>query len=211
MTRDARPPTGRARSWQAICHEAYRARSRSPGKRAPSRASRPRPISEGAFIARLPAGHPARARSARDPQQSPDRDRADGHDQPIGEQCLQWSRARVRRSAPAPGAPTRGGLSEYNADRNPALTAMARAARTGLAPAGELRRPPDDLLAVTRTCACRRRCSPMSTMPSPRPSMSPKIFPSTISRMCIQQAYALGLKGCTTFRPNPVTGAVLAR
>ena len=25
-----------------------------------------------------------------------------------------------------------------------------------------------------------------------------------------QQAYALGLKGCTTFRPNPVTGAVLS-
>jgi ribonucleoside-diphosphate reductase alpha chain len=25
-----------------------------------------------------------------------------------------------------------------------------------------------------------------------------------------QQAHALGLKGCTTFRPNPVTGHVLA-
>src|SRR5581483_9152421 len=25
------------------------------------------------------------------------------------------------------------------------------------------------------------------------------------------EAYALGLKGCTTYRPNPVTGAVLAR
>ena len=26
-----------------------------------------------------------------------------------------------------------------------------------------------------------------------------------------RQAYALGLKGCTTFRPNPVTGNILSR
>jgi len=25
-----------------------------------------------------------------------------------------------------------------------------------------------------------------------------------------QQAYAMGLKGCTAFRPNPVTGSVLS-
>ena len=28
-------------------------------------------------------------------------------------------------------------------------------------------------------------------------------------RSVYEQAYRLGLKGCTTFRPNPVTGSVL--
>lgn len=27
--------------------------------------------------------------------------------------------------------------------------------------------------------------------------------------LLFEEAYALGLKGCTTFRPNPVTGSVL--
>lgn len=33
---------------------------------------------------------------------------------------------------------------------------------------------------------------------------------SAAFRSVYEEAYALGLKGCTTFRPNPVTGAVLS-
>jgi ribonucleoside-diphosphate reductase alpha chain len=38
----------------------------------------------------------------------------------------------------------------------------------------------------------------------------PEDFPFEAFKDVYQQAYALGLKGCTTFRPNPVTGAVLS-
>lgn len=38
----------------------------------------------------------------------------------------------------------------------------------------------------------------------------PADFPFDTYRDIYHQAYALGLKGCTTFRPNPVTGSVLA-
>ena len=38
----------------------------------------------------------------------------------------------------------------------------------------------------------------------------PADFPFEDFQGVYQQAYALGLKGCTTFRPNPVTGAVLS-
>jgi len=38
----------------------------------------------------------------------------------------------------------------------------------------------------------------------------PADFPFDAYRDIYQRAFALGLKGCTTFRPNPVTGSVLA-
>ena len=57
---------------------------------------------------------------------------------------------------------------------------------------------------------CRRRPSPSSTARSPRPSMCRLRFPSRISRMSISQAYETGCKGCTTYRPNDVTGSVLS-
>jgi ribonucleoside-diphosphate reductase alpha chain len=37
----------------------------------------------------------------------------------------------------------------------------------------------------------------------------PETFPFEEFRKVYDLAYARGLKGCTTFRPNPVTGAVL--
>ncbi|HHJ17225.1 MAG TPA: ribonucleoside-diphosphate reductase, adenosylcobalamin-dependent, partial [Gammaproteobacteria bacterium] len=39
----------------------------------------------------------------------------------------------------------------------------------------------------------------------------PEDFPFSAYRSVFEQAYALGLKGCTAFRPNPVTGAILRR
>ncbi len=39
----------------------------------------------------------------------------------------------------------------------------------------------------------------------------PGDYPFDAYRSIFEQAYALGLKGCTTFRPNPVTGAILSR
>ena len=57
---------------------------------------------------------------------------------------------------------------------------------------------------------CRRRCSPSSTTRSPKPSMCRRVFPSPNSARSTISAYDKGLKGCTTFRPNPVTGAVLS-
>ena len=44
----------------------------------------------------------------------------------------------------------------------------------------------------------------------PRPSMCRARFPSRLSRMSIPTAYEQGCKGCTTYRPNDVTGSVLA-
>jgi len=35
-------------------------------------------------------------------------------------------------------------------------------------------------------------------------------FPFSAYQSVFEQVYALGLKGCTAFRPNPVTGAILA-
>ena len=37
----------------------------------------------------------------------------------------------------------------------------------------------------------------------------PEYYPFTKFQTLYQQAYNMGLKGCTTFRPNPVTGAIL--
>ena len=51
----------------------------------------------------------------------------------------------------------------------------------------------------------------MSTAPSPRPSIAPPTSASRLSRTSTCEAYDLGLKGCTTYRPNAVTGAVLSR
>ncbi len=39
----------------------------------------------------------------------------------------------------------------------------------------------------------------------------PGDFPFDAYRSVFEQAYELGLKGCTAFRPNPVTGAILSR
>ena len=58
--------------------------------------------------------------------------------------------------------------------------------------------------------ACRRRCSAMSTARSRRPSMSRPIFAFDDFKAVYEQAYDLGLKGCTTFRPNDITGSVLS-
>jgi ribonucleoside-diphosphate reductase alpha chain len=38
----------------------------------------------------------------------------------------------------------------------------------------------------------------------------PEDFDITDYQSVFEQAYTLGLKGCTTFRPNPVTGSVLS-
>ena len=48
-----------------------------------------------------------------------------------------------------------------------------------------------------------------STAPSPRPSTARRTSPSRPSRTCTSRRTRSGLKGCTTYRPNPVTGAVL--
>ena len=37
----------------------------------------------------------------------------------------------------------------------------------------------------------------------------PEYYPFNQFQTLYQQAYDMGLKGCTTFRPNPVTGAIL--
>ncbi len=57
--------------------------------------------------------------------------------------------------------------------------------------------------------SCRRRCSGTWTVPYPRPSIVRPISHSKPSRTSISQAFELGLKGCTAYRPNAITGAVL--
>ena len=66
------------------------------------------------------------------------------------------------------------------------------------------------LVARTIIWRCRRRRSRSSTARSPRPSMCRPRSPSRRSRMSISPAYEIGCKGCTTYRPNAVTGAVLS-
>ena len=58
---------------------------------------------------------------------------------------------------------------------------------------------------------CRLRCSLTSTTPFPKPSMSLPTIPFEHFEALYRQAHALGLKGCTVFRPNPVTGAILSQ
>ena len=76
-----------------------------------------------------------------------------------------------------------------------------RAAARSFVRAGEI-----DPTSSTRRC--RRPCSRTSTAPSPRPSMPEDIGFEAFKDVYLE-AHALGLKGCTTYRPNPVTGAVL--
>ncbi len=59
------------------------------------------------------------------------------------------------------------------------------------------------------TSRCRRRCSRTSTAPSPRPSIAAENITFEAFKAVYLEAYRLGLKGCTTYRPNAVTGAVL--
>ena len=68
---------------------------------------------------------------------------------------------------------------------------------------------PQRTFRSARTSRCRLRCSPSSTTPSPRRPMYMRIVRFEF-RQVYDLAYDLGLKGCTTFRPNPVTGAVLS-
>ena len=49
-----------------------------------------------------------------------------------------------------------------------------------------------------------------STAPSPRPSTARRTSRFEAFKDVYLEAYALGLKGCTTYRPNPVTGSVLS-
>ena len=57
--------------------------------------------------------------------------------------------------------------------------------------------------ARRRISPCRRRCSATSTARSRRPSIVPPTCRSRRSRASISRPMTLGLKGCTTFRPNP--------
>ena len=57
---------------------------------------------------------------------------------------------------------------------------------------------------------CRPPCSHSSTIRFPRRSMSQKHTLSDDFQRIYDLAYDMGLKGCTTFRPNPVTGTVLS-
>ena len=57
---------------------------------------------------------------------------------------------------------------------------------------------------------CRRRCSRSSTIRFPRPSTCRETARSTSSSRSTIWPMTCGLKGCTTFRPNPVTGTVLS-
>ena len=50
-----------------------------------------------------------------------------------------------------------------------------------------------------------------STAPSPRPSIARADISFEAFKDVYLEAYDLGLKGCTTYRPNAVTGAVLSR
>ena len=60
------------------------------------------------------------------------------------------------------------------------------------------------------TWRCRRRRRTSSTARSPRPSTCPSDISFEDFKDVYTQAYELGCKGCTTYRPNEVTGSVLA-
>ena len=58
-------------------------------------------------------------------------------------------------------------------------------------------------------CACRRPCSATWTARSPRPSTCPEDISFEAFQAVYLDAYRSGCKGCTTYRPNAVTGSVL--
>ncbi len=57
---------------------------------------------------------------------------------------------------------------------------------------------------------CRRRCRNTSTARSRRPSTARADIAFEAFKDVYRQAYELGCKGCTTYRPNEITGAVLS-
>ena len=147
------------------------------------------------------ARHAQRARSPRSPPPAPSR-------------C--WPATSPPASSRCSTSATSGACSSATARRAPRRSRTTRtpsiAQRFGAtAPLTRGLRHRRGARRRARTWRCRPPCSATSTARSPRPSIVPADISFEAFKDVYLEAYALGLKGCTTYRPNAVTGAVLSR
>ena len=182
-----------------------RARAR---RRAPSRCTTARAISRGRDVAGLARGRARGDRPHGIRNALPDLDRADRHDLAARRQRLV---AASSRSSPSPTcarccSPTARKREESVEDYADARLARAQGRRA--AAGRHLRRRPDAHAGRSPGDA-GRRAGATSTARSPRPSTARATSPSRPSRTSTSRPMRLGCKGCTTYRPNAVTGAVL--
>ena len=144
---------------------------------------------------------------ARHPQRTSHLHRADRHDLAVRGQRLERHRAGVRLQLHAQGAAAR--RHKPRGDRRGlCLSRLPRAFRRRCGAAG-----------LFRQCAdARARRSPrgagggaaaISTVRSPRPSTCRPGISFEDFKDVYLSAYEQGCKGCTTYRPNEVTGSVL--
>jgi hypothetical protein len=183
---------------------AYRASAELRRRRARSRSSTAMPIWPAAYPGAA-ARHPQRHRPARHPQRAADLDRADRHDLAVRRQCLLRHRAGVRLSYTRKVLQPDGSRREEEVERL-RLSPVPRELRRGRAAAGYF--VDAQTLSPADHLAMQAAAQPISTARSPRPSTC---RPTSLRGVqgCLSQAYELGCKGCTTYRPNDVTGAVL--
>ena len=191
----------------AMQRAAYLASAAACGReRAPSRSSTATYLA-GETIAELDEDLRKAIARARHPQRAADLGRADRHDLALRRQCLLGHRAGVQlplhaQRADARRHPPRGRGHRLRLSPVPPPQGRDRAA-------ARLFRRCADRWRPAITWSCRRRCRNTSTARSRRRSTCRPIFPFEQFKDIYLQAYELGCKGCTTYRPNEVTGAVL--
>ena len=183
-------------------------RPTSPRRRAASRCSIATRYLAGETIKALPEDVRDRDRPLRHPQCAAELDRAHRHDLAAGRQRLVRHRAGLRlqptsATCCSPTAPSARRASRITRCGSGATLQGRRAAARR-----RLRRCPD-ALARRSSAPCRRRRRTSSTARSPRPSTCRATSRSRPSRTSTSRPMRQGCKGCTTYRPNDVTGAVL--
>ena len=145
-----------------------------------------------------------RNRKARRPQQPSARDRADRHDQPARRQCLERRGADLCRRLRPQGARRRWKRERIRAHRLCARS-VARDCRRRSGASERIRHRrraahPRPSRYAGGVAAIRRQFDFQDHQRAAR--LSVRRVPSRFTIF----AYDKGLKGCTTFRPNPVTG-----
>ena len=108
----------------------------------------------------------------------------------------------VRNVLAEDGTPKEFVLTDHSLDLWRETTGAATGAPEGFVTAAEL--------PVNAHLAMQAALQPFVDNSISKTINVPEDCPFTEFRQVYDRAYDLGLKGCTTFRPNPVTGAVLS-
>ena len=177
-------------------------------RKARSRCSTATPISPAKAIAELEPDVRDGHRRARHPQRAADLGRADRHDLDLRRQCLVGPRAGVQLQLHAQRADARRhARARKTSPTTPIACSAASRAKARRCPSisstRSRSRPADHL--VMQAAVQKYVDSSIS-----KTINIPVDFPFERFKDVYLRAYELGCKGCTTYRPNEVTGSVLS-